>query len=187
MAGEVQETREQEVARVRSYLASQSLRRTNAQLVESLQQAHQQFLAVASAVPDSLIRTAPRDGEWSTIDVILHMRAMAALDLSAISAVLEHGEKPSDIRDLLAPAPEEATRQGLLAELEDFRERLIALVLQADPNAHLDITWRHREFGAMHWREWVLFARVHTLDHTRQIQSITEAISKTPGQEGKAE
>ncbi len=28
----------------------------------------------------------------------------------------------------------------------------------------------------MHWREWLLFARVHTLDHTRQIQAIAEAL-----------
>ena len=41
MAQERQETREQEVARVRSYVASQALRRTPAQLVETLQEAHQ--------------------------------------------------------------------------------------------------------------------------------------------------
>lgn len=182
MASESQETREEEVARVRSYLASQSLRRTNAQLVETLRQAHQQFLAAVDAVPAGLERATPRDGEWSTIDVLLHMCTIAEFDLLSISAVLERGEKPSDVRDLLTPAPREVTRAGLLAELERFREQLIALVLPATPDAHLDITWSHSEFGAMHWREWVLFARVHTLDHARQVQ----AIAATLVQEGKA-
>ena len=43
MAQEKQETREEEVARVRSYLASQATRRTPEQLVEALREAHQHF------------------------------------------------------------------------------------------------------------------------------------------------
>jgi len=66
----------------------------------------------------------------------------------------------------------------LLAELEALRERLIASVLQADPQAHLDITWGHREFGQMNWREWLLFARVHILDHARQMQAIAAALAQ---------
>ncbi len=71
MAQERQETREQEVARVHSYLASQSLRRTPAQLVETLQEAHQQFLTAVATVPDALSRTTPREGGWSALDVLL--------------------------------------------------------------------------------------------------------------------
>ena len=66
----------------------------------------------------------------------------------------------------------------MLAKLEASRESLIALVMQADPQAHLDITWGHREFGQMNWREWLLFARVHTLDHTRQMQAIMAAVTQ---------
>lgn len=187
MTGEVQETREQEVARVRSYLASQSLRRSNEQLLEALQQAHQQFIVAVNSVPNHLVHTSPREGEWSIIDVILHMRAMAALDLASISSVLKDGRRPGDIQDILTPAPQEATRAGLLAELDNFRNQLSALILPADPSAHLDITWSHSEFGAMHWREWLLFARVHTLDHTRQAQSISEALVKMPDHKGNVE
>ena len=176
MTGERQESREEEVARVRSYLASQSMRRTNVQLVETLRQAHQQFLAAVESVPDDLVRATPADGEWSTLDVLLHVCAIADFELAALSAVLERGEKPPDVRDALAPAPREATREKLLASLEHARERLYAVVLAAPPDAHLDITWSHSEFGAMHWREWLLFARVHTLDHARQVQAIVAAL-----------
>lgn len=183
MTEERQETRGEEVARVRRYLASQAARRTPAQLVETLQQAHQQFLIAISKVPDELSHTAPRDGEWSTIDVLLHVRTIAAYDLLAISAALERGEQPLAIRDVIVPAPPQATRVDLLADLEQSRAQLIAVVLRAEPEAHLDITWGHGEFGLMNWREWLLFARVHTLDHARQVEAIATAFV----QEGKRE
>lgn len=181
MAEEHHETRAEEVARVRSYLGAQSLRRTPAQLTETLQEAQQQFLAAVASIPDALFRTIPREGEWSAIDVLLHMRTMAAFDESAITAVLERGEQPPDIQDAIISAPQGVTRTGLLAELERFRAQLIAVVQHADPQAHLDITWSHPEFGAMHWREWLLFARVHTLDHARQVQAISAALVPQEG------
>jgi hypothetical protein len=176
-----QETREEEVARVRSYLASQSMRRTPAQLLEIVREAHEQFLAAAAALPDALFRTTPREGEWAAIDVLKHVRDIAAFDESAISAVLERGEQPPDIQDVIVPAPAEVTRESLLTELNRSRGLLNSVVLQADPQAHLDISWSHPEFGAMHWREWLLFARVHTLDHVRQMQAIARALVQEGG------
>ena len=176
MPDEKKETRAEEVARVRSYLASQAMKRTPAQLVETLREAQQQFLTAAAAVPDPLFRVAPEDGEWSAADVLGHMLVIAAIDETAIPAVIERGEQPRDIIDLISPAPADMTGEQMLAELERLRERLIASVLKADPAAHLDIVWSHNEFGAMNWREWLLFARVHTLDHTRQMQSIAQTV-----------
>lgn len=182
MSQQPQEIRAEEIARVRSYLAAQSARRTPAQLVEALQDAHRQFIAATDAIPAARVRTVPREGEWSAIDVLLHMRNMAAFDASTIPAVIERGEQPPDIQDMIMPAPQEATWTGLLAELEQLRAQLNATVLQVDPQSQqsperLDITWSHPEFGAMQWREWMLFARVHTLDHARQVQAIGEALT----------
>ena len=185
MPEERQETRAEEVARVRGYLASQSMRRTPAQLVETVQQAHQQFLAAIAAVPDTLLQTTPSEGEWSALDVLLHVRNVAAIEAASIPAVIERGEQPPDIEDTLLPAPREVSREGLLAELEQLRQRLFAAVLAADPQAHLDITWGHIEFGKMLWREWMLFARVHALDHARQVQTILAAL--IPAEEGAVE
>ncbi len=78
MTEERTEFRAEEVARIRSYLASQSMRRTPAQLVETVQEAQQQFLAAVATVPDALLRTTPREGEWSAIDVLLHVRTIAS-------------------------------------------------------------------------------------------------------------
>ena len=177
MNQEKQETREEEVARVRSYLASQAMKRTTEQLVDALREAHQQFLTAAAAVPDDDFRTIPKEGEWSAADVLAHVCAIAAFDERSISGVIERGEQPMDVEDALEKAPSGATREQLLADTERYRERLIAVVLQADPQAHLHIVWGHREFGKMNWREWLLFARVHTLDHTHQMQAIAAVVS----------
>jgi uncharacterized damage-inducible protein DinB len=180
MAQEKQETREEEVARVRSYLASQAMRRTPEQLVEALQEAHHQFLAATAAVPDAAFRTTPKEGEWSAADVLAHVRSIAAFDERSICGVIERGDQPANMDDVLEQAPTNTTREQLLADIEALRERLIAVVLQADPQAHLDIVWGHNEFGNMNWREWLLFARVHTLDHARQMQAIAAGLASTP-------
>jgi hypothetical protein len=177
MAEGQSETRAEEVARIRSYLASQATRRTPAQLVEAVREAHNQFLAALALVPDDAFRMAPQLGEWSAADVLSHMRDMAAFDASAILAVIEDGEQPPDIEDRITPAPLEVTRAGLIADLAALRERLMVGVLRAEPKAHADITWGHPEFGRMGWREWLLFARVHTLDHARQLQAIAAAVA----------
>ncbi len=176
MTQQQNETREQEVARVRSYLASQSMRRTPAQIVESIREAHRQFLEATAAVPDAAFRTQPQSGEWAAADVLAHVCTIATLEEQAIRSIVERGEKPQDIPDTLEPASPTVTRADMLATLEAKREQLFAVALQADPEAHLDITWSHREFGAMNWREWLLFSRVHTLDHARQMQAIATAV-----------
>ena len=177
MTEEKKETRAAEIARVRGYLASQAMKRTPAQLVETLREAHQQFLAATAVVSDELFRAAPEDREWSAADVMGHMLIISAIDERAIPGVIERGEQPPDIIDLISPAPADVTREQMLVELERLREHLIASVLKADPSAHLDIVWGHNEFGLMNWREWLLFARVHTLDHARQIQSIAHTLA----------
>jgi len=180
MAQDKQETREEEVARVRSYLASQAMRRAPAQLVETLREAHQQFLAATAAVPDAAFRTVPREGEWSAADVLAHVCSIAAFDERSICGVIERGEQPANVDDVLEHAPTDATREQMLADIAALRERLMTVVLQADPQAHLDIVWGHNEFGNMNWREWLLFARVHTLDHARQMQAIAAVLTSTP-------
>ena len=177
MLQEEQETRAEEIARVRRYLASQAMRRTPGQLVEALREAHRQFLVATAAVPDAAFHTIPKEGEWSAADVLAHVRSIVAFDERSICGVIERGEQSANVNDRLEQAPTDATREQLLADIEALRERLMAVVLQADP--HLDILWGHHEFGTMNWREWLLFARVHTLDHARQMQAIAAVLAST--------
>ncbi len=183
MTNEQPETRAQEIARVRSYLASQSQKRTPAQIVDAVREAHQQFLHATNAVPNAIFSTPPHTGTWAAIDILEHVCAIADLEDHDIRTVIEQGQRPADIREVPIAAPHSIPKEQLLSTLEITRERLITAVLQADPQAHLDIVWGHDEFGQMNWREWLLFSRVHTLDHTRQMQAI--AATLTPQQEEK--
>lgn len=171
------ETREEEVTRVRGYLAAQAMKRTPAQIVEALREAQRQFLEATAAVPEQAFRTVPRAGEWSAADVLQHMCRMAAGDERTIGGVLLRGAPAAPEPDTMTTAPEAVTRHAMLDALSAARDRLIATVLGADPTAHLNVTWAHREFGAMNWREWLLFARVHTVDHTGQMRAIATAVS----------
>ena len=173
-----QETREEEVARVRSYLASQAMKRTPEQLVTALHDAHRQFLAATAAISDEHFRTLPQEGEWAAADVLTHVCRIAALEEQSIRTMIEQGKQPAPIADSIVQAPVEATREALLAELDQSREQLFALVLQADSEAHLDTTWAYSDFGPMNWREWLLLARLHELDHVRQMQAIATALSQ---------
>lgn len=173
-----QETREQEVARVRSYLSGQAMKRTPAQLIETLRDAHRQFLAATATISDTNFRTPPQEGEWAAADVLAHVCQIAALEEQSIRTIIEQGEQPPSISDRIEAAPVGVTREEMLADLEQSREQLFAVVRQADPLAHIDITWGHGEFGRMNWREWLLFARVHALDHTRQMQAIAAALAQ---------
>lgn len=175
MAEERQETRAQEVARVRGYLARQSMQRTPVQIVEALREAHQQFLTATAAVSDGDFSIVPEQGEWSATNVLAHVCAVAAFETQTICAAIERGEQPLDVDAMPSSSFHQRTREQMLADLERSREQLFASVLKTDPEAHLDITWGHDEFGKMHWREWLLFARVHELDHARQMQAIASA------------
>lgn len=178
MTQQQQESRQEEVARVRSYLASQSMRRTPAEIVELISQAHHQFLEATNAIPNALFRTPPHTGEWSATDVLEHVHKVALMEERAFRSVIERNEQPPDISDVIEPAPANASREQVIADIEHIREQISTLVLAADPQAHLDLLWGHREFGRMNWREWLLFTRIHTLDHTRQIQTIGQALLK---------
>ncbi|HLI09692.1 MAG TPA: DinB family protein [Ktedonobacteraceae bacterium] len=175
------ETREEEIARIRSYLASQSAKRTPAQLIEALREAHRQFLQAAAALPEAAFFTSPQEGEWSASDVLNHVYRIASLEEQTICSVLERGERPSDVLDISTPSPD-LTPEGMLIAISASRERLFASVLQADPQAYLDITWRGSDFGQLNWREWLLFARVHELDHARQLQAIVASLVSQEGE-----
>ena len=67
---------------------------------------------------------------------------------------------------------EPVKRLELLTALQSSLQHLARTIHQTEPDSHLEITWKHFELGAMHWREWLLLARMHLLDHVRQLQTI---------------
>jgi hypothetical protein len=150
------------------------MRRSPVQLVEVLQSVYHQFVQVVSALSDLTFRTRPNETEWSVAEVAEHVQAVLGVYEKAICTAIEWGEQPEEVGGAIEPMLQGATREKILAALETSYQRLIACVLQADPNIHLEITWGHFELGQMHWREWLLFARIHLVEHVHQAQALAE-------------
>lgn len=168
---------EEEIAQLRSYLAVQSMRRTPEQIIEVLQKAYHQFLMAVAALPDAVYHISADEHIWSAPEIVEHVCLFMSNYKTAICGVLERGQRPPDVLDrqeIIPRGDKVNTRDELLSILEEVFKHLTHSVLQAQPFAHLDITWRHFELGEMHWREWLLFARVHLLDHVSQVNQARE-------------
>jgi len=59
------------------------------------------------------------------------------------------------------------------------REQLLARVMRASGDEHLDIKIPHNQLGPLSRRDGLLFLRVHDLDHMRQREQITRHFTRT--------
>lgn len=57
------------------------------------------------------------------------------------------------------------------------RNNTLKRISSATGDEYPDIKWEHGVFGDLNWREWLLFMRVHDLDHARQILAVSEALA----------
>jgi hypothetical protein len=161
--------------RVRSYLLTQANKLGIPELVGKVREDTAPLRAIGAAVPAARFGERPAPEEWSAAEVYTHIVQMNESGSRAIEGILDHGTAPAPISDTISGE----TRAGLTTA-EDYwrvyearRERLLGRVMRASGDEHLDVKITHRQFGPLSWREWLLFMRVHDLDHMRQLQSIT--------------
>ncbi|HEY7293670.1 MAG TPA: DinB family protein, partial [Dehalococcoidia bacterium] len=107
-------------------------------------------------------------------EVYTHILQMNEAGTRAIEGILDNGTPPPAVRDLIS-----AETSAGLACADDYwqaystrREALLARVLRATGDERLEIKIVHPQFGPFSWREWLLFMRVHDLDHMRQLQAL---------------
>ncbi len=163
--------------RVGNYLIAQANKLSIADLVEKVRNDTTPLREAATIVPARRFNDRPADGEWSAAEVWTHILEMNEHGATAITGIIESGELPESARDTISGQ----TRAGF-ADGEQYykaylqrRENLLARVLGAKGDEHLDVKINHMMFGDLSWREWLLFMRVHDLDHLRQLQSIAAA------------
>jgi len=163
-----------ESERVRSYIIAQANKLSLPELVAKVRADTASIPEAAAAVPAAKFFERPGPEDWSGAEVFTHILDMNDIGAASIGGILDGGAVPSTVRDLMTAG----TREGLTtpeaywqAYLET-REPLLARVLEARGDEHLDVTITHPMFGPFTWREWLLFMRVHDLDHMRQFQSI---------------
>jgi hypothetical protein len=164
-----------ETERIRGYLIAQAKKLTPAELVAKLRTDTAPLQAIGSAVPAAHFADRPSLREWSAAEVYTHILEMNERGARAIEGILDEGALPPPITDTISGE----ARAGL-TDAEQYwrtyvarREALLQCVSAATGDEHLDIKIVHNQFGALNWREWLLFMRVHDLDHMRQLQAIT--------------
>jgi uncharacterized damage-inducible protein DinB len=165
-----------EERRIRSYLEAQGAKLTPAQIVEKVRAAMTALYEAAAAVPGARFHDRPAPGEWSANEVMAHVCDAGVHFAEGIVRVLD-GAAPAP--RAARPAEETPPRRSLdewWRRLVSDRSTLIARVLAADPGAHLEQSIDHGMFGALNWRETLLFLRVHDLDHAGQLQKIAAAL-----------
>ena len=162
-----------EAQRVRDYLVTQAARLSIPELVEKLRRDVLPLRAAAARVPADRFGERPAGDEWSAAEVFTHVLEMTEHGDAAIGAIIAGG-RPMAIRDAVSGRVADglAGAEDYWRAFEALREPFYARVVKARGDEHLDVTIAHPWFGPLNWREWLLFMRVHDLDHMRQIEAI---------------
>lgn len=155
---------EEENARIRAYLQDQARARSVPELVERVREGVAELLATARAVPDSEMGSPLAPGEWSAAECIRHAAGDNIENARWILHAAWMGHGPDDPAGAV---PDD--REALLAKMDEAMESLYVHVLEAAPDGNLEFTWAHPMFGELNWREWLLFLRIHSKDHARQL------------------
>jgi len=162
--------------RVRGYLQAQANKLSIPELVEKVRRDTLPLRETAAAVPQARFFERPGPRDWSAAEVFTHILEMNERGAQAIEGILDHGVLPPPITDEMSGATraELPTAEAYWQAFTTRREQLFDRVLRASGDEHLDIAITHSQFGALSWREWLLFLRVHDLDHMRQIQALAQ-------------
>jgi hypothetical protein len=162
-----------EVERVRAYILAQANKLTIPELVDKVRADAAPLREAAAAVPAARFFERPTANDWSAAEVFTHILDMNDRGVGLITGILDTGTAPAAVVDEMTGETRaglesaEAYWQSYLAKREPFLDRVRA----ARGDEHLEIRARS-SFGDLNWREWLLFMRVHDLDHMRQLQSL---------------
>lgn len=167
-----------ESERIRGYLIAQANKLSLPELVEKVRADCAPLREAGASVPAARFTDRPAEGEWSAAEVWTHVLEMSEHGARSITGILDSGLLAERIRDQISGETRglnnsDAYWAAYTAVREPFYER----VLKAKGDEHLDVKMTHPMFGDFSWREWLLFMRVHDLDHMRQLQAISAAFA----------
>ncbi len=168
-----------EQQRIRGYLQTQAAKLSVADLVDKVRSDMEQVREAALAVPADRFTERPAEGEWCANEVMAHIVGGADGLGRGIVAAIDSGTRPAPVADRMEKTDVSRTAGEWWDALVAERTALFERVGKASGDEHLDVTWTHPMFGPLNWREWLLFLRIHDLDHARQMQAITEALGRS--------
>ncbi|WP_322796420.1 DinB family protein [Tepidiforma sp.] len=161
---------DEERQRIRSYLVTQAAERSIEELIGRVDEGVQRLLEAARAIAPDRREVSAAEGEWSPAEALRHVAEWHARGAADVLHVALTGERPAGEGPQLP-----ADWDGLVRLLEETTTSLFEHVRAADPGAFLEVRWEHPFFGMLNWREWLLFLRLHALDHARQLGAMAEA------------
>jgi len=164
----------EETLRIRGYLTAQGAKLSPEQIIGKVQEAMAKLREAASAVPRARFAESPAAGEWSANEVMAHVVEAGRHFGDAIVRILD-GQAPGEPRDVAARDTTPRPLDEWLALLERDRTALFQRVRSAHPMERLESTIAHPFFGALNWRETLLFIRLHDLDHAGQLAKVAGA------------
>jgi hypothetical protein len=161
--------------RIREYLQQQAAEKSLHELIDRVREGVDELNAAALAIPEDRVTQVPpieegSDAPWTPLDCLKHALGSNAHVGREVLYVAHTGELPPNEDDTL---PE--TREELLKMHAEAIESACAHVVDADPEANLDVKWQHPMFGDLNWKEWFIFLRIHSRDHARQLKAMVES------------
>jgi len=169
-----------EQLRIRGYLQAQGAKLSTADLVERVRVAMGQVHEAVTAVSAARFNERPASDEWSANEVMAHVVTTGARFAERITGAIDGRVPGAAVADVIEHGAPEHTPEEWWSTFASGREALFARVLSADPAAHLERVIEHPFFGALNWREALLFLRLHDLDHAGQLQKIASALASSP-------
>ena len=166
----------EEQQRIRTYLQAQGAKLSPADVIDKVRAAMAEVRAAAHSIQADQFDRRPAPDEWSGNDVMAHVVAAGRRFGDRVIEVLDGAASSDSLREPTGTATSRRTAEAWCDELERDRNALFARALAADPTSHLDAAISHPMFGALTWRETLLFMRLHDLDHAGQLKNICEAL-----------
>jgi hypothetical protein len=164
--------------RIRGYLQAQAAKLTVPQLMERVRADSERLAEAARAAAAVDQDRRPTEDDWSVNEVFNHVwESCARVNAGMIAAAFD-GNRPEALADLIGSADRSLRAEEWVDLIRAERETTFARLAGLTGDEHLEVRWLHPFFGALNWREWLLFLRLHDLDHAGQVQGIVEALKR---------
>jgi DinB superfamily len=166
-------------------------------ILKKLAGAQDRLLRATDAVPAAFWNTRPREGAWSTAEVIAHVIIIERTVIAAASRILKKEPRHTPLLKrfrlpivfaerrfvrLKTPIPVDpqllGEKEQMLAQLQDVRIHTLALI---EKNRSRDLRvyrWQHPFLGSLNAYQWFLLLGAHQIRHEKQIREIAARLPR---------
>ena len=124
-----------------------------------------------AAFKPELSKAEGHDQEWSMKEVVGHMLE-SSHSINREIANLAEGRPSSSVGRIGHTPGGDRPVEELRRELAELWVETGRLVASLSESASLEPTREHPWFGALNFREWIAFQRMHAIDHVQQMEKL---------------